>query len=200
MTAATTANDRDLRLCGARTRSGGRCGRPAGWGTDHVSVGPCKLHGGSTPTVSRGAHRQLVEAEARSDLERLGEPEPLGHPVDELLALGAEVRSFLEILRERVGGLQHLDTTDRAGIERESALVALYERGLDRAHRLLAELAKLGLAERLVRIGEREAQAFVELLDGVLADPTLGLTADQVVAFRRVVAVRARALAAGSAA
>lgn len=37
-------------LCGAqrRAKEGGRCTRPAGWGTTHLGVGRCKLHGGST--------------------------------------------------------------------------------------------------------------------------------------------------------
>lgn len=35
-----------LPLCGAKTRAGTPCRRPAGWGTDHVGEGRCKLHGG----------------------------------------------------------------------------------------------------------------------------------------------------------
>lgn len=35
--------------CNARTRSGGYCKNRAGYGTDHVGVGRCKFHGGSTP-------------------------------------------------------------------------------------------------------------------------------------------------------
>lgn len=27
------------------------CGQKAGWGTDHVGIGACKLHGGATPSV-----------------------------------------------------------------------------------------------------------------------------------------------------
>src|SRR3990172_10134718 len=37
-------------LCNSRKKDGsGHCMRPAGWGTDHVGVGRCKLHGGSSP-------------------------------------------------------------------------------------------------------------------------------------------------------
>lgn len=31
-------------------RGENNCGQVAGWGTDHVGVGACKLHGGKTPT------------------------------------------------------------------------------------------------------------------------------------------------------
>jgi uncharacterized protein YutE (UPF0331/DUF86 family) len=36
--------------CGATNRNGEPCGLPAGWGTDHVGEGRCKLHGGQSPT------------------------------------------------------------------------------------------------------------------------------------------------------
>ena len=36
----------DKKYCGAKTRAGTPCRRPAGWGTDHVGEGRCKLHGG----------------------------------------------------------------------------------------------------------------------------------------------------------
>ena len=34
--------------CGAKTRSGWSCKYPAGWGTDHLGSGRCKLHGGKS--------------------------------------------------------------------------------------------------------------------------------------------------------
>lgn len=51
----------DHNYCGAkRTRNGGTpCTQPAGWGTEHVGIGPCKLHGGSTSAhVARAAKVQ----------------------------------------------------------------------------------------------------------------------------------------------
>lgn len=38
-------------------------------------------------------------------LKRLGGPEPLGYPVDELLVIGAEARAWLEVLRKQVAQL-----------------------------------------------------------------------------------------------
>lgn len=34
--------------CGAKTRAGTPCKQKAGWGTDHVGTGRCKLHGGKS--------------------------------------------------------------------------------------------------------------------------------------------------------
>ncbi len=37
----------DKNICGAKTKgTGDPCKNPAGWGTDHVGEGRCKLHGG----------------------------------------------------------------------------------------------------------------------------------------------------------
>ena len=40
--------------CGAKTRSGGKCQLKAGWGTDHVGEGKCKLHGGASKGPPKG--------------------------------------------------------------------------------------------------------------------------------------------------
>lgn len=45
-------------LCNAKKKKGGKCGRPAGWGTPHFGRGPCKLHGGCAPGVVAKYARQ----------------------------------------------------------------------------------------------------------------------------------------------
>src|SRR4051794_4482960 len=49
--------------CGAKTRSGGRCGQAAGWGTPTPGHGRCRLHGGCSPSGRKAAGRAAaVEA------------------------------------------------------------------------------------------------------------------------------------------
>jgi hypothetical protein len=36
------------------------CKRPSGWGTDHPGIGRCKRHGGSTPSHNEAARRELL--------------------------------------------------------------------------------------------------------------------------------------------
>lgn len=57
--------------CGAKKRQGeGFCGLAAGWGTDHVGEGKCKLHGGSM-----GNHRKkAAKAKLERDMKTLGIP------------------------------------------------------------------------------------------------------------------------------
>lgn len=41
-------HDGTKNICGAKTRAGTPCQQVAGWGTDHVGEGKCKLHGGKS--------------------------------------------------------------------------------------------------------------------------------------------------------
>ncbi len=122
-------------------------------------------------------------------LSRLGRPAPLGHPVEELLALGAEMRAWQEVLRERVACLAELSVFDQLGVDRERALVSLYGRALDRTARLLVDLAKLTLDARMVKVREAQAQTLRRALDAAFSD--LGIAPD---AWRPVVARRLASL------
>lgn len=177
-----TGHDR----CAARTRSGGTCGRPAGWGTSHPGVGRCKLHGGSTPSHQIGAHLAVVEREAGELLARLGKPEPLGHPVEELLARGAECRARQQVLRQRVAELSALAAFDTSGTERERAAVVLYERSLDRLGKLLVDLARLDLDARMIRLSEQQTAVLGSVLCAVMDDLGVSPAIWQPVAAKRL--------------
>jgi len=47
--------------CGGERPQGDLCRHVAGWGTDHVGFGECRLHGGSTPAGRRRAEEELQE-------------------------------------------------------------------------------------------------------------------------------------------
>lgn len=49
-----TKQPHDKKHCGAKTRAGTPCRRPAGWGTNHVGEGRCKLHGGKSTGAPKG--------------------------------------------------------------------------------------------------------------------------------------------------
>ncbi len=44
----------DYPRCGAKNRTGTPCQQKAGWGTDHVGTGRCKLHGGKSTGAPAG--------------------------------------------------------------------------------------------------------------------------------------------------
>jgi len=54
-----------------RDQRGKVCNHTAGWGTDHVGWGSCKLHGGSTRAGRAAALRQAGEAMMRADVGAL---------------------------------------------------------------------------------------------------------------------------------
>ena len=97
-------------------------------------------------------------------LKRLGQPEPLGHPVAELLAIGAEARAWLGVLRSRLSQLTSLETATVDGAERERATVVLYERSLDRTAKILTDMARLDLEDRLVRVTEAQGEIIARVL------------------------------------
>jgi hypothetical protein len=127
-------------------------------------------------------------------LERLGEPEPVGHPVEELVKVAAEAKSWLAVLRERLAELQSFESHDRTGAEQEKAVVSIYERALDRTGRKLHELARLDLDTRLAVIEQERARLVLNLVLRVLEASDLNLDARQITTARARVAVELRSL------
>src|SRR4051812_30030420 len=143
------------RLCGARNRQGTDCKRPAGWGTDHPGWGRCKLHGGST------RQGRLVAAR----LEALAEMPAFGADVD-IEAIDA----LLFCIRREAGReawlrlrLQLLDPEGIEAIADPAGVCAELHRLEAQSTERLARFSKMaldaGVAERRIRLVERQAQA-----------------------------------------
>lgn len=75
--------------CGAKTRSGSPCRRPAGWGTDHHGVGRCKLHGGATP-IKHGLYSTIARGRTLEVLRQM-EAEPVNDAAEEIRLAMAQV-------------------------------------------------------------------------------------------------------------
>lgn len=58
-------HNKNYNICGAKTRKGTPCLRPAGWGTNHPGTGRCKLHGGCStgPKDQRGNKNAVTTGE-----------------------------------------------------------------------------------------------------------------------------------------
>src|SRR3954447_14085296 len=122
-------------LCGARTRSGGACKRPAGSGTDHVGFGTCRHHAGSTPSGRQAAARQQALAELRS----VGELDD----VDPVEALQVAVN----LAHARVLRLHF-----KAGGAADAALARLEGEALDRLVRTAKAATDSKVMERRARL------------------------------------------------
>jgi hypothetical protein len=172
----------------------GTCTLPAGWGTDHRGTGKCRKHLGNSPTVAKAAERERVEHEARRALEGITEFEAVADPVARLQLLAGRAERFMEVLGERVAELRGVRYSTKAG-EQLRAEVAVYERAMTSTGRLLVDLAKLNLDERLVRISEAQGRLMTQVLLGALDDA--GLSAEAQKAVRPAIARRLELAAAG---
>jgi hypothetical protein len=93
-----------MKTCGAKTRTGGPCKLKAGFKTDHVGEGRCRLHGGATP-VKHGLSSTVHTARLADRIEEhLKNPDPLN-----LLKEVAQLRAFAEDLMERWESIYGVD-------------------------------------------------------------------------------------------
>lgn len=204
---ADETGGREKRYCGAKKRQGeGDCTRPAGWGTDHVGEGPCKLHGGSTPSVAKGSHLRLVERKARAVMETYGLPIETS-PADALLAEVHRTAGHVAWLQQRVADLEEHDvvwgttqikTGGQDGGTTEAAephvWLRLYQQ--ERAHlvKVSAEAIRCGIEERRVKLAESQGALVAGVIRAILGD--LSLTPEQQAMVSEVVPRRLRELAA----
>jgi hypothetical protein len=137
--------DTTRRLCDAqrRAKEGGRCTRPAGWGTSHAGIGRCKLHGGSTPNHGIAAARAtLSHIATRIDAANV--------MPDEALRLCVRIAAG-EVLyaSQRVAALAE-ETADAKG--RLHPWIVVRQQAVD----LLARVSKMAIDAGIL---EREADA-----------------------------------------
>jgi hypothetical protein len=158
--------------CGATNRQGKPCGKAAGWGTDHVGTGHCKLHGGASPNGRKHAQReQATQAVATYGLPR--DIDPQAALLEELHRTAGHV-AWLQLkvaeLDEHqtygpVGGSEHGYPSTEAHI-----WIRLYQQ--ERKH--FTDVAKTciacGIAERQIQLAEQQGQLLARALDGILTD------------------------------
>lgn len=173
------------KTCNARTKSGKYCGRAAGQGTDHVGIGRCSLHGGSTPLHVKGAELEQArrqEAELREVVNSMALPvtiDPLDALLEELARTNGMVywlsQKVATLKEEREDGLQGSEMVGPVGGAsggipewKPSVWIAMWE--AERAH--LAKVAKVcldaGIDERRVKLAEAQGQMIAAAIRDVL--------------------------------
>lgn len=127
------------------------------------------MHGGTAPQVKAAARRRLAESKVRQALDEVGIRE-VENPLEELRALTGEVVAWKDALARHVAALEdRYRFTDDKGGEQLRAEVALYERAMDRAVKVLETWARLGidamLADLRVRVTEAQVDGMVRGLE-----------------------------------
>lgn len=154
----------------------------------------CHAHGGTAPQVVRKAAERLAAHEALAELARRGVT-PVENPLAALAELAGEIVEVKDIFRIRVSELRQETwrySNDKGG-EQLRAEIALYERALDRSARVLADIARLKIDERLAAITEQQGQTLATVITTVLDRLELREQAAQV---RELVAAELDRLAA----
>ncbi len=95
-----------------------------------------------------------------------------------------------------VSELEEIHGPNHAGIAVPHVLVRMWSEERDRAARLAKMAIDAGLAEKQVRLAERQAQIMAQIFTTVLDDDTLGLSHEQRDAGRSLAARQLRALEA----
>jgi P27 family predicted phage terminase small subunit len=170
MTAAGLAPTYDGK-CGAKKKqSEGTCTQAAGWGTPHPGTGRCKLHGGCAPSsVIAG-----MNAQAQRLLYQHDAP-PVTDPLSALQRLAGRAAAWEDIIGEKVNELHSLRYSTEGG-EQLRAEIAVMERAMDRLGKLLVDIAKLGIEDRLAGVREATARMLEEALAAALQKSGADLT------------------------
>jgi hypothetical protein len=158
-------------FCGGRLRGReGTCERQAGAGTDHKGWGQCSWHGGSSPGGSQSAKERRAEDQARRVLYKY-DARPVDDPIGALQRLAGRALALESAIGDMVNDLEDaIRYTDEHGGEQLRAEVAVLERTMDRAGKLLVDIAKLNIEERLARVTEKQAQMAMDALSAAMGE------------------------------
>lgn len=154
--------------CGAKTRPGTPCARPAGWGTDHNGWGRCSYHGGKTESGTKAAEKQEQSHIAEQAITRYGLP----RTVDPATAL-------LEEVYRSAGTVAYLDSV--VATFKQAELVngsgdgpSVWVRMLNDERKHLAQVSRstvdAKIAERHVRVAEVVGGHLVVFVRALLTD------------------------------
>ena len=104
---------------------------------------------------------------------------PLTDPLPQLQRLAAEVVRMKDILGDQVEGLNTLTRLDITEKEEMRAVILAYERALDRCHKVLSDMVRLDIDERLLKLDQAKVAMLMQVVNAVIESKELGLDAGQ---------------------
>lgn len=178
----------DPTLCKAHSKmqAGGQCQR-----RPMADQEVCATHGGKAPQNLAAAETRKTEDKIRRTLGQLVST-PVANPLLALQELAGEAQAWKELCANHVAELERM----RYGTEGGEAIrgeIILFERAIDRLGRLLVDIAKLNIDERLARVSELQLDLVARALTAWMAESGMG--PEQQVEARRGVARHLRLIA-----
>lgn len=175
--------------CTARRSNGTTCNN---WAVKGLAV--CRNHGGASRTAKAAAQRRLAQHKVGQLMDRFmhaAEQDPLEALVTEVARSAVMVEALAALVSEldvdpeegeAIYGADHL------GDDRPHVLMRMLGDERDRKSRLAKMAIDAGVAERTVRVAERQAALFARVIAAVIDDPDLALDGGQRVRAREVAA------------
>lgn len=155
--------------CKARKTSGDPC---PNWAMKGQKV--CHAHGGRSPQAKTAATVRGLEAEARRKLYQ-HDARPVDNPLEALQLLAGRALALENQIGDLVNGLDDkIRYTDEHDAEQLRAEVTVLERAMDRAGKILVDIAKLNIEERLARVTEIQAQMAMDALTAAMGEMGMG--------------------------
>jgi hypothetical protein len=148
----------DYPLCGAKKKNGEECRAFAGQGTDHLGIGSCKYHGGSTPSHKTNA----AKVEAQRKMVTMGAPVNIT-PAAALMGVLRATAGHVTWLATEVQELTSLDGPDAA------KLTKLYAEERDRLTRVGAACLSAGIGKAEVELAEAQTEALAKAINAAFS-------------------------------
>jgi hypothetical protein len=133
------------RYCGARTRRGTACKRPAGWGTGHLGTGVCVRHGGRTRNHETKGARDLATAFVVGQLGAQVPIDPLDAAVKAVELAHGSVEYWRTLILEAIEKGENPSDVHTAG----------YRDALQDLSRMTEAANRAGVADRMAALTER---------------------------------------------
>lgn len=127
----------------------------------------CGAHGGKAPRSVAAAKARGVERQARKALGRLV-ASPVTNHLEDLRMLGGKAKAWMGVCEEQMAVLERLRYSSTEGGEHIRGEVILFERALEACRKVLVDLARLDIDERLVKVTEGNLLLALQIADGVL--------------------------------
>lgn len=181
-----TAHDPARCKAHSKRQAGGQC-------QQHPMAGQevCASHGGRAPQAKAAAAVRTTEEQIRKTLGALTIV-PVVNPLAELQDLAGEAKAWKQVCHDHMAAL----TAMRYGTEGGEAIrgeIVLFERALDRCGKILVDIAKLNIDERLARVSEAQLDLTTRALAAWMAEA--GMDVEQQQEARRGVARHLRLIA-----
>ena len=173
-----------IRRCRYDFGQPGACRKMAASG---VEPPRCEDHGANRGSMARlGGAMNVRERDMAERLaaimqlggEKLLHPDPIQDPLTELLDLAAEVKALKEVLRYHVAELvknQRVRYAHAKAGEQMRAEILLYERAVERTAKIMIDISKLRIEDRLAGVQEATAQMLERAIDAALQESGVGL-------------------------